>query len=84
MPRYEYRNLAPTFSADKGFLAWIERLDQQFQERDPERRRAVVRDALHQLYLSREWKEGEAVQAPLAVQALLLSFDPRNATLEPE
>src|SRR5581483_1803814 len=81
MPRYEYRNLAPTPPAQKTFLDWIEQLDSEFREPDPEHRSNVVRDALHQLYLGKE--RGQPAGS-LAQQALIHSFDPRNATLEPE
>ena len=77
MPRYEYRNLAPGFTAERAFLSWIEELDRQFQDRDPERRSVVVRDALHQLYLGRAYDEAAAINAPLSQQALIHSFDPR-------
>src|SRR5204862_4977826 len=64
-------------------LSWIERLDQEFMNRDSEHRRAVVRDALHQLYLGRPYSAPDDT-GPLAAQALVHTFDPRNATLEPE
>ena len=83
MPRYEYRNLTPIPGAEKAFTSWIERLDREFMNRDPEHRSDVVRDALHELYLGRRYSE-PASDAPLASQALVHSFDPRNATLEPE
>ena len=83
MPRYEYRPLTPTPGAEKAFLAWIDRLDQEFMNRDPEHRSQVVRDALHQLYLGRAYSTPDA-NGPLAAQALVHTFDPRNATLEPE
>src|SRR5271170_1972810 len=51
MPRYEYRVLSPTPAAEKTFLAWIDRLDQEFMNRDPEHRSDVVRNVLHELYL---------------------------------
>jgi acetyltransferase-like isoleucine patch superfamily enzyme len=83
MPRYEYRAISPTPAAEKAFLTWIDRLDQEFMNRDPEHRSLVVRDALHQLYLGRPYSApNDAV--PLAAQALLHTLDPRNATLEPE
>jgi acetyltransferase-like isoleucine patch superfamily enzyme len=81
MPRFEYRILNPTPAAEKAFLAWIEQLDQQFMNRDPEHRSNVVREALHQLYLGRPYA---APGGGLAEQALVNSFDPRNTTLEPE
>ena len=83
MPRYEYRVLNPTPPAEKTFLAWIDRLDQEFMNRDPEHRSTVVRDALHQLYLGRPYRAVDAA-ACLAEQTLVHCFDPRNATLEPE
>ncbi len=83
MPRYEYRVLNLTPAAEKTFLAWIERLDQEFINRDPRHRSDVVREALHELYLGRPYAAPNA-GAPLAEQVLVHSFDPRNATLEPE
>jgi acetyltransferase-like isoleucine patch superfamily enzyme len=81
MPRYEYRNLAPTVEAQKTFLDWIERLDSEFQNRDPEHRSVVVREALHQLYLGKPYS---APEGDFAQGALVHSFDPRNTTVEPE
>jgi acetyltransferase-like isoleucine patch superfamily enzyme len=83
MPRYEYRVLNPTPAAEKAFLAWIDRLDQEFMNRDPQHRSDVVRNELHQLYLGRPYTAPGA-KAALAEQVLIHSFDPRNATLEPE
>jgi len=83
MPRYEYRPLQPTSAAEKSFLEWIDHLDQEFMNRDPGPRNEVVRDALHQLYLGRPYAE-PGPSAPLAERVLVHSFDPRNATLEPE
>jgi acetyltransferase-like isoleucine patch superfamily enzyme len=82
MPRFEYRVLNPIPEAEKTFLAWIDQLDQQFMNRNPEHRNAVVRETLHQIYLGRPYSPPAG--APLAEQALVYSFDPRNATLEPE
>ncbi len=83
MPRYEYRVLNPTAAAEKSFLSWIERLDQEFINRDPEHRSNVVRDALHELYLGRPYAPPNP-SSPLTEQVLVHSFDPRNTTLEPE
>jgi hypothetical protein len=83
MPRYEYRVLKPTPAAEKAFLEWIDGLDQEFNNRDPERRSDIVREALHQLYLGRPYS-APGPAAPLVTQALVHSLDPRNATLEPE
>jgi len=55
MPRYEYRVLNPMPSAEKAFLAWVDRLDQEFMNPDPEHRSNFVRDALHELYLGRPY-----------------------------
>ena len=81
MSRTEYRNLGPTPEAQKIFLEWIAHLDSEFQNRDPEHRSEIVRDTLHQLYLGKPYSASEG---ELAQQALVYSFDPRNATLEPE
>jgi acetyltransferase-like isoleucine patch superfamily enzyme len=81
MPRYEYRNLAPMPEAEKTFLEWIEWLDSEFKNSDPEHRSVVVRDALHQLYLGKPYS---APDGDFAQRALVHSFDPRNTTVEPE
>jgi acetyltransferase-like isoleucine patch superfamily enzyme len=81
MSRTEYRNLGPTPEAQKIFLEWIDQLDSEFQNRDPEHRSEIVRDTLHQLYLGKPYS---APEGELAQQTLVHSFDPRNATLEPE
>jgi acetyltransferase-like isoleucine patch superfamily enzyme len=83
MARYEYRPLSPIPAAEKSFLRWIEQLDQAFANSDIDKRSDVVRETLHQLYLGRPYA-APAPTAPLAEQALVHSFDPRNATLEPE
>lgn len=82
MPRYEYRNLQPQAAAEKKFLEWIEDLDHQFANRDPDHRSIVVRNALHELYLGRAYEDPSS--GSLGEQAMVHSFDPRNATLEPE
>jgi acetyltransferase-like isoleucine patch superfamily enzyme len=81
MSRTEYRNIGPTPEAQKIFLEWIDQLDSEFQNRDPEHRTEIVRDALHELYLGKPYS---APEGEFAQQALVHSFDPRNATLEPE
>jgi acetyltransferase-like isoleucine patch superfamily enzyme len=83
MPRYEYRVLTPVPAAEKAFLAWVDELDQEFTNRDPEHRSKVVRNALHELHLGRHYA-APGPSTPLAEQVLIHSFDPRNATLEPE
>jgi hypothetical protein len=81
MPRYEYRNLQPTPQANDVFLKWIERLDAEFADKDPEHRSDVVREALHEIYLGRPYAPPSG---SLAQSALVHTFDPRNATVEPE
>ena len=72
MPRYEYRVLKPVPAAEKAFLEWIDRLDHEFANRDPEHRSDVVREELHQLYLGRPYAvpirrlPGRANSGPLA------------------
>jgi acetyltransferase-like isoleucine patch superfamily enzyme len=83
MPRYEYRNPTPSPPAEKTYLSWIDSLDREFINRDPEHRSDVVCDALHQIYLGRPYSAADP-NLGLATQAHVHSFDPRNATLEPE
>ena len=83
MPRYEYRDLHPMPPAEQGFLDWIQKLDQEFSNRDFEHRCRVVRNNLHELYLGRPYAD-PGPGATLAEKALIHSFDPRNTTLEPE
>jgi acetyltransferase-like isoleucine patch superfamily enzyme len=83
MPRFEYRNLMPSPAGEKAFLSWIDSLDREFINRDPEHRSDVVRDALHQIYLGRPYSPADP-NLGLATQSLIQSFDPRNVTLEPE
>jgi acetyltransferase-like isoleucine patch superfamily enzyme len=81
MPLYQYRNLAPQPSAETAFLEWIQQLDAEFRNPDPEHRSRIVREALYEIYCPNQ--EGKAAGS-LAREALEHSFDPRNATLEPE
>jgi len=82
MPRYEYRAIKPTPDAEKRCTAWIEHLDKQFADPDPNHRSSVVREELHQLYLG---KAGSPhTSAALAAQVAADCFDPRNSSLEPE
>jgi acetyltransferase-like isoleucine patch superfamily enzyme len=88
MPFLPYRNLMPLHEAEDVFLAWIDKLDQEFSaSKDIEHRSEIVRNALHQIYLGRPYApaaSGSADLSQLASQALVHGFDPRNATLEPE
>ena len=83
MPRYAYLNIQPLPAAEKAFMDWIQKLDEQFANRNVEHRCLVVRNVLHELYLGRPFAE-PTPGASLAEQALVHSFDPRNASLEPE
>ncbi len=67
--------------AEKAFLEWIEWLDSEFKNPDPEHRSVIVRDALNQLYLGKPYS---APDGDFAQRVLVHSFDPRNATVEPE
>jgi acetyltransferase-like isoleucine patch superfamily enzyme len=83
MPRYEYRKLAPLPAAEKAFDSWLAWLDEQFANKDVNHRSEVVRNVLHHIYLGRPYAD-PGPKATLSEQALVHSFDPRNATLEPE
>jgi acetyltransferase-like isoleucine patch superfamily enzyme len=83
MPRYEYRPIQPAPEAQTSFLEWVERLDREFSNRDPGHRSQIVRDTLYELYLGRPYAAPDPV-ASLAEQSLIHTFDPRNASLEPE
>jgi acetyltransferase-like isoleucine patch superfamily enzyme len=83
MPRYEYRKLTPLPDAEKAFNSWHSWLDEQFANKDIDHRSEVVRDVLHDIYLGRPYAP-PSTTATLSEQVLIHSFDPRNATLEPE
>ena len=79
----EYRPLMPIHAAEDAYLAWIDKLDRAFAPEDIEQRSNVVREALHEIYLGRPYVAPQPSD-PLAQQVLVHSFDPRNATMEPE
>lgn len=83
MPRYDYRNLTPLPAAATSYDRLVEWLDEQFQNKDIDHRSQVVRDVLHELYLGTTYEDPGADE-DIATQTLVHSFDPRNATLEPE
>jgi acetyltransferase-like isoleucine patch superfamily enzyme len=83
VPRFEYRDLQPEPKAGKDFLSWISDLDEQFSDTGIDHRSVTVRNALHEIYLGRPYAEPDQ-QATVAERALIHTFDPRNATLEPE
>src|SRR6202521_3216513 len=67
------------------FPRFVAELAARFDDRALDRN-AVVREALSQLYLGRPFDEDALAspRTPAAVRALLVSFDPRNATMEAE
>ncbi len=84
MPRYEYRVLRPTPKAEAAFLEWIGKLDEEFENRDPDHRSDVVRNAVMELY---SVPAAQVIGSSVAAQSArvrLHNFDPRNITLEPE
>src|SRR5262249_29404792 len=84
MQRYDYRVLSPTPSAERLYTDWIAKLDSEFSAHpDYEYRSAVVRDALHEIYLGQPYSD-LSPGAAMTRQALIYTFDPRNITLEPE
>ncbi len=85
MPLLPYRNLMPQPDAEQTFLSWIENLDREFTaSKDVDHRSEIVRQALHEIYLGRPYSPAGGASGALGAAALVHSFDPRNATLEPE
>jgi acetyltransferase-like isoleucine patch superfamily enzyme len=87
MPQFPYRDLKPTPEAESKYKQWIAHLHEEFTKHTGyEQRSEIVRDALYQLYLGRP--HGGRLSAPLTtelpIHVLAETFDPRNATLEPE
>ena len=79
MPVHAYRDLKPTSEAEAIYLRWLSYLDGEFtRHQSVDRRSEIVRDELRQIYL--DGRQG----GTLAADVLAESFDPRNATLEPE
>jgi len=81
-----YRDPRPTAEAEAIYRRWLSQLNEDFtRHQSPDRRSEIVRDELYQIYLGHA--RGSRVQAlttELASNVLAESFDPRNATLEPE
>ncbi len=75
-----YRNLYALREAQSDFDEFIEKLQVALTDgrRDPN---TVVQDTLRQLYFGGNFTDADL---PLAVRALVHSFDPRNVTTEPE
>jgi acetyltransferase-like isoleucine patch superfamily enzyme len=87
MAVHEYRELKPSPEAEAIYRRWLARLNDEFTHHQSAATRSqIVRDELFQLYLGRP-HGGNAkatLNSELAIHALTESFDPRNATLEPE
>ena len=87
MARYQYRDVKPTAEAEDLYRRWLCHLDEEFtRHRDPRLRGELVRDSLHQIYLGRPHggKLNTSLISELPGNVLQMSFDPANATLEPE
>ncbi|HZY61498.1 MAG TPA: acyltransferase [Edaphobacter sp.] len=68
-------------------MRWLSRLNEEFTRcQSVDRRSELVRDELHQIYLGRihGGHKSTTLDVELASAVLADSFDPRNATLEPE
>ena len=87
MPIHTYRELSPMPEAEAIYLRWLSHLDGEFTRyQSIDRRSEIVRDELHQIYVGRTHSRSLSVHlaGELATNVLSESFDPRNATLEPE
>jgi hypothetical protein len=77
----------PTPEAEEVFLRWIAYLDDEFsRHHKPSLRAEIVREQLHQLYLSAPGgaKLNFTLTTELPTNILQLSLDPRNSTLAAE
>ncbi|MCU1322048.1 MAG: acetyltransferase [Acidobacteriaceae bacterium] len=87
MPVHTYRELKPTPEAEAIFRRWLAHLNEEFtRHQSVDRRSEIVRDELVQLYLARPagGRKQATLTSELGSNVLFESFDPRNATLEPE
>ena len=87
MPVHEYRELKPSPEAEAIYRRWLARLNEEFtRHQGADTRSQIVRDELVQLYLGRPYggPAKATLNTELAMHSLIESFDPRNATLEPE
>jgi acetyltransferase-like isoleucine patch superfamily enzyme len=87
MPVLKYRELRPTPEAESTFRRWISHLNDEFtRHQSVDRRSEIVRDELMQIYLAKPsaGRKQATLVTELGSNALFESFDPRNATLEPE
>jgi len=82
-----YRELSPTPEAEVIYRRWLAQLNEEFTRcQSVDRRSEIVRDELFQMYLGRPHggRKLATLTTELATNVLSESFDPRNATLEPE
>lgn len=87
MPIHTYRELKPSPDAEAIYVRWLSHLNEEFTRcQSVDRRSEIVRDELHQIYLGRihSAHKPASLTVELATHVLTESFDPRNATLEPE
>jgi acetyltransferase-like isoleucine patch superfamily enzyme len=87
MPVHQYRELKPTPEAEAIYRRWLANLNDEFtRHQSPGRRSEIVRDELFQLYLGHPHggRGNATLNSELSMYTMIESFDPRNATLEPE
>jgi acetyltransferase-like isoleucine patch superfamily enzyme len=87
MPVHPYRELKPTPEAEAIYRRWLSNLNEEFtRHQSVDRRSDIVRDELTQLFLGRTHggRKQVTLTSEFATNVLAESFDPRNATLEPE
>jgi len=87
MTVHTYRELKPTPEAEAIYRRWLSNLNDEFtRHQSVARRSEIVRDELYQIYLSRthSGRKQATLTSEFATNVLAESFDPRNATLEPE
>ncbi len=87
MPVHPYRELKPMPDAEAIYRRWLANLNDEFtRNQTADRRAEIVRDELFQLYLGRRHPghNNASLNSDLSLATMTDSFDPRNATLEPE
>jgi acetyltransferase-like isoleucine patch superfamily enzyme len=87
MPIQSYRELKPTPEAEAIYRRWLSNLNDEFtRHQTVDRRSEIVRDELTQLFLGRPsgGRKQATLTSELGTNVMSESFDPRNATLEPE
>lgn len=80
-----YRELKPTDTAQIIFNDFLARLEEKISNSATDRNE-LVRDTLAEIYFGArvDFKKLYSHRYPIAARAVIASFDPRNATLEPE